>query len=123
MTAGPTPANPADFLGSDQMRDLLDHLGRRFAHIIVDSPPASSFADASVLSTLVDGVIIVAHSKRTSRVLVRRVKDRLEELGATIYGVVLNHADLKSDDYYSSYYSKYYSRAASDPAPSKGEAA
>ena len=109
LTAGPMPNNPLEFLGSNEMRDLLIALSRRFAHVIVDSPPASSFADASVLSTQVDGVIIVAHSKSTPRALVRRVKERLQELGANIYGVVLNHAGLKSDNYYSGYYMKYYS--------------
>lgn len=106
ITAGPMPANPAVFLGSNEMRDLVAVFERRFAHVIIDSPPASSFADASILSTMVDGVIIVVKSGRGSR-LVRRVKDRLEELGACIYGVVLNHADLESDDYYSGYYANY----------------
>src|SRR5439155_4594422 len=64
LTAGPMPSNPIEFLGSNEMRDLLVALSRRFAHVIVDSPPASSFADACVLSTQVDGVIIVAHSNR-----------------------------------------------------------
>jgi succinoglycan biosynthesis transport protein ExoP len=117
ITAGPMPSNPADFLGSTEMRYLLETLSNRFAHIIVDSPPAGSFADAGVLSTQVDGVVIVADSKRTSRALVRRIKERLEELGATIYGVVLNRADLKADNYYySGYYSKYYKYYKQDSA-------
>jgi succinoglycan biosynthesis transport protein ExoP len=107
ITAGPMPANPADFLGSDEMRILLEVLSRRFNHIIIDSPPASSFADASVLSTLVDGVLLVVHSKRSSRGVVRRVKQRLQEMGARVCGVVLNHVDLSADDYYSGYYSSY----------------
>jgi capsular exopolysaccharide synthesis family protein len=107
ITAGPMPANPAGFLGSDEMRTLIKLLERRFTHIIIDSPPASSFADASLLSTLVDGVIIVVHGKRSSRRVVRRVKQRLEDLGANVYGVVLNHVDLERDDYYAGYYSNY----------------
>ena len=107
ITAGPIPANPAVFLGSNEMRELLAFFERRFAHVIIDSPPASSFADASILSTMVDGVIIVVKSGRGSRRMVRRVKDRLQELGACIYGVVLNHADLEADDYYSGYYANY----------------
>ena len=108
LPAGPMPANPADFLGSNEMRQLLERLKDRFAYIIIDSPPASSFADAGILSTLVDGVMIVVHSQRSSRVVVQRVKQRLQELGAHIYGIVLNHVDLQSDDYYSGYYSSYY---------------
>lgn len=114
LTAGPMPANPADFLGSAEMRQLLEDLRERFAYIIIDSPPASSFADAGILSTLVDGVMIVVHSERSSRVVVQRVKQRLQELGAHIYGIVLNHVDLQSDDYYSGYYSSYYARTDGD---------
>jgi len=107
ITAGPMPANPADFLGSDEMRVLLKAVGERFDHIVIDSPPASSFADASILATLVDGVIIVAHSNRSSRNVVRHVKERLESVGANVYGVVLNHAQLGIYGHYAEYYNAY----------------
>ena len=103
LTAGPRPANPADFLGSPEMRAMFEDLTERFDHIIVDSPPASSFADASIISTLVDGVVIVAHTERSARGVVRRAKERLEAVGASVYGVVLNHADLGIDYYYDYY--------------------
>ncbi|HKP39344.1 MAG TPA: polysaccharide biosynthesis tyrosine autokinase [Pyrinomonadaceae bacterium] len=107
ITAGPTPANPANFLGSAEMRDLVKLVGERFEHVVIDSPPASSFADASLVATLVDGVVIVAHSNRSSRGVVRRVIQRLEAVGANVYGVVLNHVDLRTDEYYSGYYNNY----------------
>ena len=107
ITAGPMPTNPADFLGLSEMRILLRDLAERFDHVIIDSPPASSFADASIISTLVDGVIIVVHSARSSPGLVKRVKERLEAVGANIYGIVLNHVDLESDESYSGYYASY----------------
>ena len=107
ITAGPMPANPADFLSSSEMRILLKVLSERFDHVIIDSPPASSFADASIISTLVDGVVLVAHSERSSRGVVRRAKQRLEAVGASVFGVVLNHADLGVDYYYSDHYGSY----------------
>jgi polysaccharide biosynthesis transport protein len=108
MTAGPMPANPADFLGSDEMVNLLNIVSDRFTHIILDSPPASAFADAALLSTLVDGVVIVVDSGRSSRTVARRVKQRLTQVGARIYGVVINYSDLEADEYYAGYYSDYY---------------
>ena len=107
MTAGPAPANPADCLGSAKMRLMLETVSSMFDHVIIDSSPASSFADVSILSTLVEAVVLVVHSQRSSRHVLRRVKERLESMGATISGVVLNYADLKSDDYYSAYYTSY----------------
>jgi len=107
ITAGPAVANPADLLGSTEMRSLLSSLGESFDHVVIDSSPASSFADASIISTEVDGVVLVVHSERNSRGVVKRVKERLEALGASFYGVVLNDVDLSADDYYSGYYSSY----------------
>jgi len=106
VPAGPRPANPADFLSSPEMQMLFKVLSERFDHIVVDSPPASSFADASIISTLVDGVVLVVHSERTSRGIVKRAKERLEAVGASVYGVVLNHAELGVDNYYD-YYGSY----------------
>lgn len=110
LTSGPVPPNPAELLGSDEMRRLLSTLSERFAHIIIDSPPAISFTDASILSTMVDGVMLVVHGGRSSRAVVRRAKQQLLDVGAHIFGVVLNNVKLETQDYYySGYYSNYYS--------------
>ena len=110
LTSGPVPPNPAELLGSDEMRRLLGILSERFAHIIIDSPPAISFTDASILSTMVDGVMLVVHGGRSSRAVVRRAKQQLLDVGAHIFGVVLNNVKVESQDYYySGYYSNYYS--------------
>jgi Mrp family chromosome partitioning ATPase len=76
----------------------------------VDSPPAISFTDASILSTFVDGVILVVHGGRSSRAVVRRAKQQLMDIGAHIYGVVLNNVKVeKTRDYYGGYYGYYNS--------------
>jgi polysaccharide biosynthesis transport protein len=109
LTSGPVPPNPAELLGSEEMRKLLGVLSARFAHIIIDSPPAISFTDASILSTMVDGVVLVVHGGRSSRAVVRRAKQQLIDVGAHIFGVVLNNVKLETQDYYyAGYYSNYY---------------
>ena len=110
LTSGPVPPNPAELIGSEEMRRLLGQLSERFAHIIIDSPPAISFTDASILSTMVDGVMLVVHGGRSSRAVVRRAKQQLLDVGAHIFGVVLNNVKAEASDYYySGYYSNYYS--------------
>ncbi|MEK6281567.1 MAG: polysaccharide biosynthesis tyrosine autokinase [Acidobacteriota bacterium] len=112
LTSGPVPPNPAELLGSDEMRKLLGVLSEKFAHIIIDSPPAISFTDASILSTMVDGVVLIVHGGKSSRAVVRRAKQQLLDVGAHIFGVVLNNVKLESqqDYYYAGYYGYgYYS--------------
>ena len=110
LVSGPIPPNPAELLGSNAMRDLLAGLAEKFTHIIVDSPPAISFTDASILSTLVDGVILVVHGGRSSRAVVRRAKQQLLDVGANLFGIVLNNVKVESNNYYyAGYYSDYYS--------------
>lgn len=111
MPCGPIPPNPAELLGSDQMRRLLTELSATYDHVVIDTPPVVSFADPVILSTMVDGVILVVRGGFSSRGIVQRSRQILGEVGAKIYGVVLNDADMKSSDsyyYYSSYYNSYY---------------
>lgn len=119
LISGPVPPNPAELLGSDEMRKLLSTLSERFTHIVIDSPPAISFTDASILSTMVDGVVLVVHSGRSSRAVVRRAKQQLLDVGAHIFGVVLNNVKAETQDYYySGYYSGYYSDEKPEDAAS-----
>ncbi|HEY6046315.1 MAG TPA: polysaccharide biosynthesis tyrosine autokinase [Pyrinomonadaceae bacterium] len=125
LTSGPIPPNPAELLGSDEMRKLLVLLSEKFAHIIVDSPPAISFTDASIISTFVDGVILVVHGGRSSRAVVRRARQQLLDVGAHIFGVVLNNVKAESHDYYyaSGYYSGYYQSEDYSESEEEGESA
>ena len=116
ITSGPIPPNPTELLSSNEMRNLLQFLRGRYKHVVIDSPPAISFTDAAILSTQVDGVILVAMANKSSIHLMRRFKQRLGTIGARIYGVVLN--GLKSGsieyDYYGSGYYDYYKAAEDD---------
>ena len=106
LTAGPIPPNPAELLGSEQMRRLLVTLQANFKHVVVDSPPVTSFTDGVLISSLVDGVLLVVHGGKSSRHVVKRSRQLLQDVGAKIFGVVLNNVNLQSHDYY--YYQRYY---------------
>ena len=116
LTSGPIPPNPAELLGSEQMRKLIIALQSKYTHVVVDSPPITSFTDGVLIATMVDGVLLVVHGGKTSRHVVRRSRQLLQDVGAKIFGVVLNNVDAKSQDYYyyrqQYYYQSYY---RSDP--------
>jgi capsular exopolysaccharide synthesis family protein len=106
LTCGPMPPNPAELLGSEQMRRLLAAVESTFTHVIIDSPPVASFTDGVLVGALVDGVLLVVHAGKSSRDIARRGRQVLVEVGAKIIGVVLNKATLRPHDYY--YYQSYY---------------
>ena len=109
LTSGPIPPNPAELLGSEQMANLMKTLQKHFTHVVVDSPPITSFTDGVLIASMVDGVILVVHSGKSSRQVVRRARQMLMDVGAKIFGVVLNNVNLRSQDNYY-YYQSYYSR-------------
>jgi Mrp family chromosome partitioning ATPase len=88
------------------MRRLLVTLQSQFNHVVVDSPPVSSFTDGVLISTMVDGVLLVVHGGKSSRHVVKRSRQLLQDVGAKIFGVVLNNVNLESHDYY--YYQRFY---------------
>jgi succinoglycan biosynthesis transport protein ExoP len=106
LVSGPIPPNPAELIGSNQMRELLAILQKNFQHVVIDSPPVSSFTDGVLISTMVDGVLLVVQGGKSSRHIVRRSKQLLQDVGAKIFGVVLNNTEVQSHDYY--YYQRYY---------------
>lgn len=112
LTSGAIPPNPAELIGSEQMRRLIKTLEGTFTHIIIDTPPVGSFTDGVLASTLVDGVLLVVHSGKTSRGVARRTKHLLQDVGAKVFGVILNNVDLREHDYY--YYRSYYSHSYYD---------
>jgi capsular exopolysaccharide synthesis family protein len=120
ITSGPIPPNPAELLSSNEMKNLLQFLRGRFKHVVVDSPPAISFTDAAILSTQVDGVVLVAMAGKSSVHLMRRFKQRLGTIGARIYGVVLNgikQGSVEYEYYGSGYYNYYKSSEFDDSTP------
>lgn len=98
LTSGPVPPNPAELLGSEQMRRLLKRLESEFTYIVIDSAPSASFTDAVLLSAMVDGLLLVVHCNSTARNLVLRTKHLLSGAGAKIFGVVLSQVVMTSQD-------------------------
>ena len=109
LTSGPIPPNPAELIGSEQMANLLKRLQKHYTHVVIDSPPITSFTDGVLIASMVDGVILVVHSGKSSRQVVKRAKQLLQDVGARILGVVLNNVNLRSQDNYH-YYQTYYHR-------------
>jgi succinoglycan biosynthesis transport protein ExoP len=103
LSSGEIPPNPSELLGSDKMREVLSLLGERYDHLLVDSPPVIAVTDAVVLSTLVDGVVLVTN-KRTPRQQVKAALSRLRYSRTKLFGVVLNMVGPSVFSYHSPYH-------------------
>jgi exopolysaccharide/PEP-CTERM locus tyrosine autokinase len=104
------PNNPSELINSKRMSDLINELKDRYNNrfIIIDSPPLIPVTDSTILSSLVDGIIIVIKSSATPRELVNECLNKIGEK-EKIVGLVINNCDHSFFKYYNSYY-KYYSR-------------
>jgi len=114
MVCGPIPPSPPELLGSERFRRLLKELRERYDWVLIDSPPAASLADSSLLATISDMVVLVVRHNHTDRDLVTRTVQQIRALNATLVGAVLNNVDISrafsKDYYYAGYY--YYTEDA-----------
>lgn len=91
LTSGPLPVSPSQVLATRRLDEIMAELAGQADLVLVDAPPAAAVADASVLATKVDGVILVLNAGQTKRDNARRAKEALEKVNAHIIGVVLNN--------------------------------
>jgi len=109
LPSGPIPPNPAELLCSMKMDALVKQLRENYDHIIFDSPPVLPITDATILSSLVDGVLMVVECEMTTRAALSRACRVIEHSGGKIIGTVLNKVDVRRDGYYGyRYYHGYY---------------
>lgn len=99
LPSGSIPVNPAELISSNRMKSLLRGLGRRYDYILLDSPPLINLADALILSTCVDGVILVVYGGKTTCEAASRAREELENVGANILGVVVNRFNSRRERY------------------------
>jgi len=106
LTCGILPPNPSELLGSKKMRTLLEELKGKYEMILFDSPPVIAVTDAAVLSTQLDGVVLVISSGSTSREALIRGATLLENVKSRLLGGVLNK--IRVENIYGSYHYYYY---------------
>lgn len=99
LPSGALPPRPADLLGSHRMERLIQRLCEQADIVLFDTPPVTAVTDAAVLSTRVDGVLLVLQAGRTRRDRAREARRLLEKVKAHIVGVVLNNARLEGYTY------------------------
>ncbi len=111
LGTGALPPNSSELLGSARMVALVEQLKETAEVIIFDSPPVLAVADAAVLASRLDGVVLVVEAGRTRQELAQRAMESLHQVGANVLGAVLNRLPERERSYYYQYYE------AEEPAP------
>lgn len=104
ITCGTYPPNPSELLASKKNKQLINVLRDFYDVIIFDGAPVGGLADSLILSSFVDGVLLVVKDGNTSKSDLNSVKSSLNKVGAKILGVVINMTNRKTSRYYNSHY-------------------
>lgn len=105
ITSGPKPPNPSEILGSSKMQAFMDEITADYDMVILDTPPMLPVTDATVLSRIVDGVLLVIRHGQTTIEAAEIVRRQIEKVGANILGAVINDVPMDDNNYY---YYEYY---------------
>lgn len=108
ISVGPIPPNPAELVGSEQMKQAMESFLEHYGRVIIDSPPIMAVTDPLVLSQMVDGVVLVLRAGEVTKSQIKQTTQRLTNIQANILGVVLNDIDTKKDSYYYNYHYYHY---------------
>lgn len=92
LTAGASPPNPSEMLGSEALKQLLRSAGEHYDIVILDSAPVLPVSDTTVLAGHVDGTLLVVNAKKSHRKQATQAMKLLETTGGRVLGVVLNQA-------------------------------
>ena len=120
LTSGNPPPNPAEFLNSQKMADLIRAFRDAYDAVIFDCSPVLPVTDAVILGAKTDGCLIVYRVGKVARSALRRVKTLMENVRIRVLGVVLT--GLRSEVSPDFQDLEYYRYAYRDEPGRRGEA-
>jgi capsular exopolysaccharide synthesis family protein len=90
ITCGVQPPNPGELLGSQRVTEILLRAQTQYDLVLIDTPPVLAAADAGIIASMVDGVILLVRVGVTTKSAAKTAQERLRIVGARILGTVLN---------------------------------
>jgi capsular exopolysaccharide synthesis family protein len=123
MPSGKLPSSSMGILNSQQMKDFIHDVKKRYDYVFFDSPPIMGVSDASILASEVDMAVLVIQYRKYPQAMTIRAKQMVEKVGGNLLGVVLNNINISQDSYYyyySGYYYDYYSKQDGEESKKKG---
>ncbi len=107
IDSGPLPPNPAELLGSPQMKQLIKHQREVYDYVLIDGPPLLLVSAAKILAKLVDGTVLVFNAGSTRRGAAIRTIRELRDVNAEIAGCVLFAVKAMKGGYFTAEFRSY----------------
>lgn len=107
LSSGSNTINPAELLGSNNMRKLIEKLEDEYDFIILNGASLGAITDSVALSTMVDGTILICESEKTKIQDIKIAKEILKKININIIGVIINKVHMEKRGYYKYYYDSY----------------
>lgn len=115
----PNIPNPADIVSSRRFAKLVGEMEHSYDYVVFDTPPVGTFVDAAILSTLVDGTIIVVKPGSTKRDELLGAYEQLQKADAHVIGACATFCEGTGSEYYYAYYTEDGKRAKPDRGSKK----
>lgn len=80
-------------LCSEKMDELLEKLIKEFDYIIFDTTSINTVVDAKILASKVDEILLVAAQNQTKKKQIHMAKEKIDEIGKNIGGIIFNKVD------------------------------
>lgn len=99
LSSGSTSPNPTELVGSKKMYETLNSMREQYDYVLIDAPPVRAVSDSVLLSTMVDGVVLVVNAQKTPKQMAKEARSRLSYARARMLGAVLNRVSARKEDY------------------------
>ncbi|MFB3925662.1 MAG: AAA family ATPase [Syntrophales bacterium] len=108
IPSGSIPLNPSELISSKSLNEFINWAKSEYDVVMMDLPPVLAATDAAIVSSRVDGVVIVYRVGKISRNALRRAKNQLDNVKAHVLGVILNGLRAEASADFSAFEREYY---------------
>ena len=110
ITRGQVPPNPSELLMHPRFAELMEWASKEYDLVIVDTPPVLAVTDPSIVGAFAGTTLMVARYGQNTIKEVDVARNRFEQSGIEVKGVILNAIEKKSSSSYGyGYYNYAYS--------------
>jgi capsular exopolysaccharide synthesis family protein len=106
IPAGTVRSGISQILRSPRLEAFIQEARRRYAYIVLDTPPLLPVFDSALLAKSVDGVLMVVSANQTPRKLLGEALNMLD--ASKVLGIVFNRDERPLFGYYNAYYREYF---------------